>query len=361
MEFDADKLEPTYKFLSGVPGNSYAFALARNIGLPPRVMAKAEEYLGDKHAALEESIEVIQRHRREAERARRETEEAKRRADERKAEYEKKFNAFKGKYNELIRLAKEEAAQIVASANKLVENTIREAREAAKEELEIAKRALEQSVALREQAASEQTPPAAKPVAPAKTSAKTLAEVRKEFEAEKQKIQAAAEQSRRRAAAPDEESSAQELQEGDAVTMEDFATTGVIVAIDRESSSAVVEFDAVKFRTGLQSLRRASAKEQKRAKAQTSSSVSSVGVNFDAKTEIDLRGMYADEAIKTVEEAIAAALTGNVHSLRIIHGKGTGALRQAVQQHLQHHPAVAQYRNGLLTEGGAGVTVAELK
>lgn len=362
MEFDADKLEPTYKFLSGVPGNSYAFALARNIGLPPRVMAKAEEYLGDKHAALEESIEVIQRHRREAERARRETEEAKRRADERKAEYEKKFNAFKGKYNELIRLAKEEAAQIVASANKLVENTIREAREAAKEELEIAKRALEQSVALREQAtseptASEQTPPAAKPAAPTKT----LAEVRKEFEAEKQKIQAAAEQSRRRAAAPDEESSAQELQEGDAVTMEDFATTGVIVAIDRESSSAVVEFDAVKFRTGLQSLRRASAKEQKRAKAQTSSSVSSVGVNFDAKTEIDLRGMYADEAIKTVEEAIAAALTGNVHSLRIIHGKGTGALRQAVQQHLQHHPAVAQYRNGLLTEGGAGVTVAELK
>jgi DNA mismatch repair protein MutS2 len=137
--------------------------------------------------------------------------------------------------------------------------------------------------------------------------------------------------------------------------MQGFETAGMIVTIDRESASAIVEFDAVKMRTSLSSLHRVSAKQLKSAKK------ASVPINFDAKTEIDVRGMYSDEAVKTVEQAISAALTGNVHSLRIIHGKGTGALRQAVQLHLQNHPAVKSQRNGLLTEGGAGVTVVELK
>jgi DNA mismatch repair protein MutS2 len=354
MEFNTDKLEPTYKFLSGVPGNSYAFALARNIGLPPRVMEKAQEYLGDKHSTLEESIEVIQQYRREAEKLRRESEDVKRRAEARKAEYDQKFTEFKLKYNDLIRLAKDEAANIVASANKLVENTIREVREAAKEELEIAKRALEQGVSLKNEAASKDEGKIKEANKQEAKPAKTLADVRREFEAEKQKIHTAAE---KHALKPPVEE-ADELEEGDTVTMEDFATPGVIVALDRDAGSAVVEFDAVKFRTSLSGLKRAGAKQIKQAKKPQSSGVA---VNFDARTEIDLRGMYSDEAIKTVEQAIASALTGNVHSLRIIHGKGTGALRQAVQQHLQNHPAVSTFRNGLLNEGGAGVTVVELR
>ncbi len=387
MEFNTDKLEPTYKFLSGVPGNSYAFALARNIGLPPRVMEKAQEYLGDKHSTLEESIEVIQQYRREAEKMRRESEDTKRRAEQRKTEYDQKFNEFKQKYQDLMRLAKDEAAQIVANANKLVENTIRDLREAAKEELEIAKRALEQGVSLRDkgegiersaqgdkgaqtpnnqapsnqatkqpsdQATSDQQPKTNNH----KLTTKTLADVRREFEAEKLKVQQAAEKQAQKPLVEEVE----ELEEGDTVTMEDFATPGVIEAIDRETGSAVVEFDAVKFRTSLDKLKRAGSKQVKQAKKQAGSGLAGgVGVNFDAKTEIDLRGMYSDEAIKNVEQAIASALTGNVHSLRIIHGKGTGALRQAIQQHLQHHPAVKSYRNGLLTEGGAGVTVVELR
>ncbi len=385
MEFNTDKLEPTYKFLSGVPGNSYAFALARNIGLPPRVMEKAQEYLGDKHSTLEESIEVIQQYRREAEKLRRESEDVKRRAELRKTEYDQKFADFKLKYNDLMRLAKDEAAQIVANANKLVENTIRDLREAAKEELEITKRALVIShSSLVSSQKKGQSSSAIGHLSNDKTSApmpnapmtnqpmtnqpmtndqstndqadqltKTIADVRREFEAEKNKIQTAAEKQARKPVIEEPD----ELEEGDTVTMEDFATPGVIVALDREAGSAVVEFDAVKFRTTLANLKRAGAKQIKQAKKPIATGV---GVNFDAKTEIDLRGMYSDEAIKTVEQAIASALTGNVHALRIIHGKGTGALRQAVQQHLQHHPAVKSFRNGLLTEGGAGVTVVEL-
>ncbi len=361
MEFNTDKLEPTYKFLSGVPGNSYAFALARNIGLPPRVMEKAQEYLGDKHSTLEESIEVIQQYRREAEKLRRESEDVKRRAELRKTEYDQKFADFKLKYNDLMRLAKDEAAQIVANANKLVENTIRDLREAAKEELEITKRALvisHSSLAIGHSSNDNKNAPMSNQPMTSDQSTndqytKTLADVRREFEAEKNKIQTTAEKQARKPLVEEPD----ELEEGDTVTMEDFATPGVIVALDREAGSAVVEFDAVKFRTTLANLKRAGAKQIKQAKKPIATGV---GVNFDAKTEIDLRGMYSDEAIKTVEQAIASALTGNVHALRIIHGKGTGALRQAVQQHLQHHPAVKSFRNGLLTEGGAGVTMVEL-
>jgi DNA mismatch repair protein MutS2 len=387
MEFNSEKMESTYRFLSGVPGNSYAFALARRIGTPPMVMERAQEYLGDKHSALEESIEVIQNYRREAEKMRREAEDVKQRVEKRKAEYDAKFNEFKVKYNDLMRVAKQEAADIVSNANKLVESTIRDVREAAKEELEIAKRALEQGISLKESHSSLDISHSSgdKPSSVKQSSGKrpmtnqpmtnqpmtndqstndqstndqsstprTLADVRKEFEEEKQRIkQAAAKQAAPKEVKPE---TPDELQEGDLVTMQGFETPGMIITIDRETGSAIVEFDAVKMRTTLASLKRVSAKQLKVAKK------SSVPITFDAKTEIDVRGMYSDEAVKNVEQAIAAALTGNVHSLRIIHGKGTGALRQAIQLHLQNHPAVKSQRNGLLTEGGAGVTVVELK
>jgi DNA mismatch repair protein MutS2 len=354
MEFNTDKLEPTYRFLSGVPGNSYAFALARRVGLPPRVMEKAQEYVGEKHSTLEESIEVIQKYRHEAEKTRRESDDLKQRTEKRKAEYDQKFNDFKTKYNDLIRLAKEEAAQIVTNANKVVENTIREVREAAKEELEIAKRALQQGVKLEAEKEAASKAKEKANVGESTKPAKTLADVRREFEEEKHRVQDSARKEIAKTTTPE---APMPLLEGDDVTMEGFETQGMIVTIDRDSNSAIVEFDSIKLRTTLDKLKRVPAgsgtKKARKASPMT--------VSFDAKTEIDVRGQYSDEAIKNVEQAIAHALTGNVHSLRIIHGKGTGALRQAVQFHLDNHPAVKSHRAGLLTEGGSGVTVVELK
>jgi DNA mismatch repair protein MutS2 len=366
MDFSTEKMQSTYRFLSGVPGNSYAFVLARALGLPPRVLARAQEYLGDKHSTLEESIEAIQQYRREAERTRREAEDVKVRAEKKKAEYEARFNEFKTKYQDLMRLAKQEAAEIVAGANKLVENTIREIRETSKEAVEMkanmeaalnAKNAKQASVEASKQA-SEETPNTQTASTEIASEARSIAEIKKSFEQEKQKLQAVIQQPSISKAAQELEAQDLVLDRGDAVTMEDFQTPGVIVAIDREAGSAVVEFDAVKFRTTLDKLTRASAKQVQQAQKGKSIGVE---VNFNAETRLDLRGMYADEAVQTVEKSIAQALTGAVHSLTIVHGKGTGALRQAIQRHLSGHPAVQSYRDGLLTEGGAGVTVVELK
>ncbi len=312
MEFDPDKLEPTYRFLAGVPGNSYAFVLAKKIGLPPKVMERAQEYLGDRHSELEKSIEVIQRYRREAEVLRQEAATVKSQAEATKKKYEEKFDEFRTKYNQLTKAAKEEAAQIVGGANKLVENTIREIRE-------------------------QQRP---------------VADIRKEYEEAQKAVQKAIDKAKEAKPAVD----TGEFSEGDTVLMEDTITPGTIVAIDRDSNSAVVEFGSMKFRTTIDKLKRTALQASTRPIKRTE-----VAVKMDAKTSIDLRGKYADEAINDVENAVADALQGHITTLTIIHGKGTGALRQAVHRFLEIHPAVISYRLGELNEGGAGVTIVELK
>lgn len=312
MEFNPDKLEPTYKFLSGVPGNSYAFVLAKKIGLPPRVMVRAQEYLGDKHSTLEQSIEVIQQYRRDAETLRGEAATAKRDAETMKQKYEAKFDEFKQKYAQLMRVAKEEAAELVGNANKLIENTIREIRE----------------------------------------QEKPIADVRKEFEEAQKAVKKAIEKVRDTKPAP-----SNELSEGDAVLMEDSTTPGTVVAIDKESNTAVVEFGSMKFRTTLDKLTRTTQQVAKQIVRKNTG----VAAKMDAKTNLDLRGKYTDEAINDVENAVADALMGHIQVLTIIHGKGTGALRQAIHRFLDTHPAVVDYRLGNLNEGGAGVTIVELK
>ncbi len=135
--------------------------------------------------------------------------------------------------------------------------------------------------------------------------------------------------------------------------MEGFQTVGTIMMIDEEGGAAVVEFDSIKLRTTLDKLQRS--KPSKKVKQM------GVEVRFDVSSRIDVRGHYPDEAIKTLEQTIGGALTANLHTITIVHGKGTGALRTALHRHLQQHPAVREFREGLLTEGGAGVTVVELK
>ncbi len=140
MAFNTDKMEPTYKFLAGVPGNSYAFNLVHSIGFPTTIIDRAKQYLGSAHSTLEESIQAIQKYRTDAERVVREAEEMKRKAEQKKVEYEKKFSEFRDKYNALIKAEKQDAASILAEANKVVEQTIREIREEKKTDCRSCKR-----------------------------------------------------------------------------------------------------------------------------------------------------------------------------------------------------------------------------
>ncbi|MFM8177668.1 MAG: endonuclease MutS2, partial [Candidatus Kapaibacterium sp.] len=137
MEFDSAKLVPTYRFLPGIPGNSYAFELARSVRLSPSVLDTAMEYLGDKHGNLEKSIAKLQDFVRETEERLAGAREAERRAETKNREYEERFTAFTKKYRELIRAAQEEAADVLRNASAHVERAVREAREQSREPKEI--------------------------------------------------------------------------------------------------------------------------------------------------------------------------------------------------------------------------------
>lgn len=308
LEFNQTQLKPTYKFLQGIPGNSYAFVLAENLGLSKLVLERAKKYIGEKQTQLEESISILQEYRNKAEENIQIAEQYKIKAEKLKEDYEAKLKEIKEKKSVYIRNAKEEAADILQSANALIENTIKEIKEAQK----------------------------------------PIVEIKKDFFAKKEKI---VEQVKK--LEPAKEDSKEVLFPGNAVTMEESSEVGVIISINEKNNTAIVEFNEVKFKVELSQLHKTDLPKTKKSSAADY-------IRFDASTRIDLRGKRAEESIREVDDFLSQAVMGNADQITIIHGKGTGALRKAIQEFLYHHPSVKSFRNGDLLEGGDGVTVVEL-
>jgi DNA mismatch repair protein MutS2 len=311
LEFDNERLKPTYRFMQGIPGNSYAFALAESLGLDKLTIERARSYIGSRQSELEESIAALQKFKSEAENTLIEARVEKQKADTLRLEYEKRINEIKVKKQKLIEQARAEAAEIVAEANALVENTIREIRE----------------------------------------KEKPLGEIKKEFNAQKQAIE------KKIQPQPVEyvfDETPRELKTGDEVSVDGGADIGTIMEIDRQSGKAVVDFNGVKFRFALERLHSPNAQPRKLEKGYTDY------MDFGANSRIDLRGERAEEAIRQVDDLISNALISNVDTLTIIHGKGTGALRAAIHEWLSAHPSVQSFRLGELVEGGSGVTIVQL-
>jgi DNA mismatch repair protein MutS2 len=124
-----------------------------------------------------------------------------------------------------------------------------------------------------------------------------------------------------------------------------------------EKGNVVVQFGAIRMRSHVDDLEHVTRKELRREQSSRQAIVNA----SEAETRIDLRGMYADEAVVRLEQAISAAINANVSQIEVIHGKGTGALRTRIQSYLAVHPSVASYRTGTIQEGGAGVTIVDLK
>jgi DNA mismatch repair protein MutS2 len=316
LEFDQDKLLPTYKFLQGVPGNSYAFVLAKNIGMSELVLGRARNYLGSRQTELEESIAVLQKYRSDIEQLREDANQEKQNAEKIRRKFEEKFDEIKTKRREYIDKAKEEAFEIVQKSNALVENAIREIQE----------------------------------------EKKSFAEIKKDYNKEKTQLEKEINtRFIKESQAEEEIEDSYKFSKGDSVKVDDSPNIGLILESDNTGRTALVEFNGLKFRLPYTRL-----KKTKDSAAPLASSAGS-HIRFDARSRLDLRGKRADEALNETDEFISHALVTNVPLLTIIHGKGTGALRQVIHDYLKHHQMVKSYRLGELVEGGAGVTVVELK
>ncbi len=309
LEFNEQKLKPTYKFLLSIPGNSYAFELANSIGLNPLVLKRAKKYLGTGHSQIEESIKQLQKFKFEAEEYRTKMLQEKNKAEKLSKDYDNRLKEIKLRKKDIVDKAHTEALDILNGANSLIEQTIKEIRE----------------------------------------STKPIKDIKASFAENKAKLQ-----SKVKVHKQIEITDIEQLEIGDTVKIIDSDSgSGVVIAVYPKSSSALVEFNGVKFKMPIDQLRRSIKKDKPRQSSQDY-------FKFDAKTRIDLRGKRADESIQEVEDLISNALMANISELTILHGKGTGALRQAIHNYLHEHPSIVSYRNGQLTEGGDGVTIIQL-
>ncbi len=315
LEFDDARLQPTFSFLYGVPGNSYAFVLASSVGLPDVVIERARGYLGERHSELEASINAIQQFRTEAERTRNAAAsdyEAARRmrqeAEERLAEVRKKRSAA-------VTDARQEAEEILRKANALVENTIREIRE----------------------------------------QQRKVSDVKSDFEEARSKIIP-------RQAQPEAEAiHSSAIAVGNEVVITGTSTRGTVIAVDAKSTTLTLEANGIRFNVPLASVSPATGKK---APELTRDRIPSTPVDFlkmDASTNLDLRGMRVDEGLRALENFINSAILGTMSHATVIHGKGTGVMRKAVHDYMHEHPHIASFRLGTIHEGGDGITVVEFR
>lgn len=310
MEFNTKTITPTYRLMVGMPGNSYAFELLERFNFDRSVLSAARSKLGDERNRMTEIIGQLEETLAESREVRDEERKRRDEAEALQTRLEREQREYAERKQTIINDAREEARATLAKANSLIENTVREIRAgASNDQVREMRRAIEEARA------------GAAPVAESPAGLDTG------------------------------------FHRGDSVRLRGGTQIGELDTDPDEKGNAVVVFGNIRMRSHIDDIELVSRKEIKREQAGRSAVVN---VN-EAETRIDLRGRYGDEAVVDLEQAITAALNARLNSIDIIHGKGTGALRRRVHEYLSAHPSVASFRLGALTEGGAGVTIVELK
>lgn len=327
LEFDAIKIKPTYKFLSGIPGNSYAFHLSKSFGFSDYILNNAKAYLGDRQNDLELNIEVISKFRTEIENLKTNLEKDKLILEKKIKDYDFKNNEINIKKKKIIDDARQEAFELINESNKVIEKTIKEIRN-------FSNKGNNDNIDFKAIKSDFE-----------KHKSNIIKEINN-IEAEKEKSN------------DNTNNNSKEFKLGDKVRynndLGDENSYGIILELDKVSKNALVEFNGLKFKIKISKLSHFTGKEIK------SRSGATEHIKFDAKTQIDLRGYRAEEAINELDKYISKSIISNLQEITILHGKGTGALRIAIQEFLKYHFQVISYRDGKLVEGGAGVTIAEL-
>lgn len=337
MEFDRAELEPTYRFRAGVPGSSYAFEIADRVGLDRPVVKDARRLLGGGKAKLEDLIAEFESRTTEARRRQEEAEARLAEAERTQTDYEQRLDRLRADADNRRQQALAEAERILAEANAAVENTVREIKEAAAER-EATKEAREK-----------------------------LDEARSRVNKRKQKVDRRQRSRSGRPSAPTVPAASGPLAVGDHVRLDTDGPVGEVLALD--DGQALLALGALQSRVDVERLTKVGG-PQKQGKtvarlAARAPGKSRRGENRSvavstASVRIDLRGQRVDEALSNVQRFVDDALVGGVPSVEILHGKGTGALRQAIHEQLRARPDVAHFAVAPPDRGGDGVTVVEL-
>ena len=332
MLYDRHLMQPLFTLSIGNPGSSFAVEIARKIGLSEEVIAHASEKVGGDYINMDKYLQDIARDKRYWARKRDEIRRERKRLEEITTSYEANLEDVNKQKKEILSKAKEEATQLLSSSNARIENTIREIRES--------------------QADKQRT----------KQARESLSEFKTEVEQKKEK--AVKSKKRRVKKRVETVSDSTTFQVGDTVRMQGQKSGGEILEVS--GKKATVAFGAIKTTIDMAKLERVSKNQMKkedpsRAFYNQSSSDILYNKKLDFKPEIDLRGMRVDEALQAVMYFIDDAIQIGIGRVRILHGTGTGALRQVVREYLHTVNGVSNYRDEHVQLGGSGITVIELE
>ena len=326
-EFDVTTLRPTYRLLIGVPGRSNAFAISEKLGIESSVIDRAKELVSSENVRFEDVVDTLEERRLEMEKERQtaeelrlENERLKLRTEERLAEIEK--------------LREKEIQRAKSEAMRLVENSRREAN-ALMIEIEKLKKDLKNQ-----------------------NSADKLNEMRSKLRKGLSGVDAAADPVMGNA--DDGYELSRPLQIGDNVKLAGMGSEGKVLAAPDNKGYVEIQTGSMKMRVKVSDLRLVEKKKDKKKETFVRRETES-RLNAASDTRCDLRGMNVEEGIMTLDQFIDSMVMSGLNEFTIIHGKGTGVLRAAVQQHLKKHPQVKTYRLGTFGEGENGVTIATLK
>lgn len=332
-EFDVESLKPTYRLLIGVPGRSNAFAISQKLGLDPAIISHAQALVQSENKQFEDVVDSLEASRQQYEAMTRELAEKEAEIERTRKEIRVHKEQLSKEKAAEVQKAKEQAMRIVSDvqgqANALMDELNQIRKEKDREAFS------QKAIAARSQLKSklDKIHDAANPITERENISYTLP---------------------------------RPLKPGDTVLIVDIDKEGTVLQAPDKSGNVLVQAGIIRSRVKIGNLRLLDKKKVqfngtnvRTGKGSVKKSVNVSGRS--ASMECDLRGMTVDEALLTLDSFIDNAILTHVHQITIIHGKGTGALRAAVQAHLKQHKAIRTFRLGVYGEGEAGVTVAELK
>src|SRR2546426_5206384 len=311
MEFDQKSLRPTYRFVAGVPGSSYAIEMAERMDLSSDIIERSKSLKGNEANKLEQLITDLEAKAQQLKANLDSVRAEKLRLEGMIEQYDKKMSALELDLKAIKAHAVKEAGKLIEKSGSIIERVVREIRE----------RSAEPSV-----------------IAAAKQEIQSL---RDELERITKEVER-------------EEAITYDFKKGASVRLKDSDTIGEIASV-AEHGTYIVLVGGIKVRVPKEGLQPAAARRERESRSHE------LVHSVQAKNEIDLRGMYGDEAVEAVERFITDAVVTGLHRVDIIHGKGTGALRKRITSYLKGNPAIKSFRLGEWNEGGSGVTVVELE
>ena len=324
-EFDVETLRPTYRLLLGIPGKSNAFAISKKLGLSDEIIEAAKEQIDEQDVNFEDVISDLEASRVTIEKEQREIE------------------AYKKEIETLKKRLQEKNEKIDQARDKI----LREANEKAREILQDAKNVADESIRVFQKAG---------PGASMKDLEKTREKLRGKIDEKNSKLSIPKKE------APKTRLKPEQLKKGDLVKVVSMGLKGTVSSLPDAKGNLFVQCGILRTNVNVQDLVRleepsVTAPNMKR----TGTGKLRMSKSIPVSPEINLLGKTVDEAIPLLDKYLDDAYLAHLKSVRVVHGKGTGALRNAVQQHLKRVKYIKSYRLGEYGEGDAGVTIVEFK